>query len=157
MYSYSPCVFLTFCSFYLVHDLHILFLSMYMEMYTLFRWIVEPCFTKIWSLCSNFVECDFFLESNSPNILALYETNLDDSIGSGNFSLRDYLHFSFNLERFYYSYVWSCSLCERRTSFWMGLISRKLCSFLFMFSTGFTSLSVLLLFPLSILYLFHLT
>ena len=32
----------------------------------------------------------------------------------------------------------------------MGLISGKLCRFLFMFSTGFTSLSVLLLFPLSI-------
>ena len=57
---------------------------------------------------------------------------------------------SFNLKRFYYSYAWSCSLCERRTSFCTGLISRKLCRFLFMFSTGFTSLSVLLLFPLSI-------
>ena len=32
----------------------------------------------------------------------------------------------------------------------MGIISRKLCRFLLMFSTGFTSLSVLLLFPLSI-------
>ena len=41
-------------------------------------------------------------------------------------------------------------LCYRRTSFCMGLISRKLCRFLLTFSTGFTSLSVLLLFPLSI-------
>ena len=32
----------------------------------------------------------------------------------------------------------------------MGRISRKLCRFLLMFLTGFTSLSVLLLFPLSI-------
>ena len=32
----------------------------------------------------------------------------------------------------------------------MGLISRKLCRFILMFSTGFNSLSVLLLFPLSI-------
>ena len=32
----------------------------------------------------------------------------------------------------------------------MGFISGKLCKFLFMFSTGFTSVSVLLLFPLSI-------
>ena len=32
----------------------------------------------------------------------------------------------------------------------MGLISRKLSRFLLMFSTGFTTLSVLLLFPLSI-------
>ena len=44
----------------------------------------------------------------------------------------------------------SGSLCEGRTSFCTGLISRKLCSFLLMFSTGFTSLSILLLFPLSI-------
>ena len=56
----------------------------------------------------------------------------------------------FNSKGFWYSYVWSCSLCERRTSFCTRLISRKLCRFLFMFSTGFTSLSVLLLFPLLI-------
>ena len=31
-------------------------------------------------------------------------------------------------------------------------ISGKLCRFLFMFSTGFTSLSILLLFPLSIIF-----
>ena len=34
----------------------------------------------------------------------------------------------------------TCSLCEGRTSFCTGLISRKLCGFVFMFSTGFTSL-----------------
>ena len=34
-----------------------------------------------------------FLESNSPDILALCETNLDDSIDSGNFSVRGYLPF----------------------------------------------------------------
>ena len=48
------------------------------------------------------------------------------------------------------THAWSCSLCERRTSFCTGLFSRKLCGFLLMFSTGFTSRSVLLLFPLSI-------
>ena len=32
-----------------------------------------------------------FLESNSPDILALCETNFDDSIDSGNFSFRGYL------------------------------------------------------------------
>ena len=37
---------------------------------------------------------------------------------------------SFNAKRFYYSYAWSCSLCERRTSFCTGLITRKLCRFL---------------------------
>ena len=42
----------------------------------------------------------------------------------------------FNLKRFYYSYVWSCSLYERRTSFCTGLISRKLWGFLLTFSIG---------------------
>ena len=37
------------------------------------------------------VDCESFLESNSPHILALCETNLDDSIDSGNFSVRGYL------------------------------------------------------------------
>ena len=39
----------------------------------------------------NFVECESFLESNSPDTLALCETNLDDSIDSGNFVVRGYL------------------------------------------------------------------
>ena len=34
---------------------------------------------------------EFFLESNSLDILALCETNLDESIDSGNFSVRGYL------------------------------------------------------------------
>ena len=48
-------------------------------------------FTNIQGLCSNFVDCESFLESNSPDILALCETNLDGSIDSGNFSVRGYL------------------------------------------------------------------
>ena len=39
----------------------------------------------------NFAECETFLESNFFDILALCEINLDDSIDSGNFSVRDYL------------------------------------------------------------------
>ena len=46
---------------------------------------------NIRSLLSNFVDCESFPESNSPDILALCETNLDDSIDSGNFSVRGYL------------------------------------------------------------------
>ena len=49
-------------------------------------------FTNIRGLRSNFVYCEAFLESNSPDILALCGTNLDDSIDSGNFSARGYLH-----------------------------------------------------------------
>ena len=50
-------------------------------------------FTNMQGLCSNFVDCESFLESNSPDILALCETNLDDTIDSGNFSVRGYLLF----------------------------------------------------------------
>ena len=54
----------------------------------------EPCnslklsFTNILGLRYNFVECESFLESKSPDTLALCETNLDDSIDSGSFSVR---------------------------------------------------------------------
>ena len=48
-------------------------------------------FMNIRGLRSNYVDCKSFLESNSPNILALCETNLDDSIDSGNFFVRGYL------------------------------------------------------------------
>ena len=48
-------------------------------------------FTNIRGLRSNFVDCESFLESNSPDILALCETNVDDSIDSGSFSVRGYL------------------------------------------------------------------
>ena len=48
-------------------------------------------FTNISGLSSNFIECESFLESNSPDILAPCETNLNDSIDSGNFSVRGYL------------------------------------------------------------------
>ena len=44
-------------------------------------------FANIRDLYSNFVDCESFLKSNFPDI----ETNLDDSIDSGNFSLKVYL------------------------------------------------------------------
>ena len=48
-------------------------------------------FMNIRGLSSNFVDCESFLESNSPDILVLCETKLDDSIHSGSFSVRGYL------------------------------------------------------------------
>ena len=48
-------------------------------------------FENIWGFCLNFVECESFLESNSPDILALCQTHLDDSIDSGNIFVRVYL------------------------------------------------------------------
>ena len=49
--------------------------------------------TNIIDLCSNFADCKSFLVSKSCDILALCEANLDDSIDSGNFSVRGYLPF----------------------------------------------------------------
>ena len=103
-------------------------------------------FTNIRGLHLNFVDCESFLESNSPNIFALCETNLDDSTDSGNFSVRGYLPLvgkdsSAHMHGLaVQSYAWSV----------MCMISSSLCRFLLLFSTCFTSLSVLLLFPLSI-------
>ena len=48
-------------------------------------------FTNIRWLRSNFVDFESFFESNSPDILALCETNLDVSNDSGNFSVSGYL------------------------------------------------------------------
>ena len=47
-------------------------------------------FTNIRGFCSNFVDCESFLDSNSPDTLALCESNLDGAIDSGNFSVRSY-------------------------------------------------------------------
>ena len=52
---------------------------------------LQLSFTNIQGLHSNFVDCESFLESDSPDNLALCETNLDDSVDSGNFSVRGYL------------------------------------------------------------------
>ena len=46
---------------------------------------LKPSFTNICGLCSNFVECGSSQESNSPDILALSEKNLDDSINSDHY------------------------------------------------------------------------
>ena len=58
----------------------------------IFEWhnSLELSFANIRDLRSNFVDCEFFLESNS-DILALCETNLDGSIDSGNLLVRGYL------------------------------------------------------------------
>ena len=48
-------------------------------------------FGNIRGLHLNFVDSKSFLKSNSPDIFALCETNLDDSIDSGNFSVTAYL------------------------------------------------------------------
>ena len=109
-------------------------------------------FTNIWGLHSNFVDCESFLESNSPDILALCETNLDDSIDSGNFSMTGCLPL---IQKDSSTHMHGLTAYVKEELFFArhksaGVISRKLCRFLLMFSTGFTLLSVLLLFPLLI-------
>ena len=84
-------------------------------------------FTNIRGLHSDFAEYKSFLESNSLYILVLCETKLDDSINSGNISVTGYLLL---IRKDFITHAWSCSLCEKRTSFCAGLISRKLCEFL---------------------------
>ena len=97
-------------------------------------------FTNIRGLRSNFVDCESFLESNSPDILTLCETNLDDSIDSGNFSVRVYLPL---IRKDSSTHMHGLTLYVKDgLSFCTGLISRKLYRFLFMFPTGFSPLSV---------------
>ena len=45
---------------------------------------------NIWDLRLDCLDCDSFLESISPDILAVCDTNLDGSIDSGNFFVRGY-------------------------------------------------------------------
>ena len=47
-------------------------------------------FANIWGIHLNFVYYETSSQSNTADILALCETNLDDSIDSGNFSLSGY-------------------------------------------------------------------
>ena len=48
-------------------------------------------FTNIRDLRLNFVDYESFLQSNSSDIFALCETNLDGSTDSGNFFVRGYI------------------------------------------------------------------
>ena len=48
-------------------------------------------FSNIRGLRTNFLDCESFLLSQSPDILALCETNLDDSIDSNHFTVNGYL------------------------------------------------------------------
>ena len=47
--------------------------------------------TNIRDLRLNSVDCESFFESNSPESLALCETNLDGTVDFGNLSVRGYL------------------------------------------------------------------
>ena len=97
-------------------------------------------FMNNWGLRSNFVECDSFLESNSPDIVALFETNLNGSINSGNFFVRGYLPLILN-DSITHMYGLAVYAKEGHPLARDAYLEDSY-GFLLMFSTGFTSLSV---------------
>ena len=101
---------------------------------------------RTWNMLPGVIYLKSFLEFNSSDILALCETKLDDSTDSGNFSVRGYLPLIWKDSSTYMHDL--AVYVKEGPSFCTGLMSQKLCRFLIMFSTGFTSLGVLLLFPL---------
>ena len=101
-------------------------------------------FTYIQGLHSNFFECESFLESNSPDILTLCETNLDHSTDSGNFSERGYLSL-IRKDSVTHMHGFAVYVTEQ-----LPFAPNLSLENLFMFSTNFTSFSVLLLCPLPI-------
>ena len=136
---------------------------------TLLRWLtfLPGSFTVTLTvlqpgLHSNFVECESFLDIK----LSLPSCSMWEKIRWLNWFWQFLFEglSSFHVEGFYYSYVWSCSLCEGRASFCVELISRKLYVFLVMLLTSFSSLCLtsFSIDPLLHLYtrffiLFHLT
>ena len=96
-------------------------------------------FTNIRGLRSNLIECESFVESNFLDILALCETNLDDSIGFGKFSVRG------SIRKDSFTHMHSLAVYVKEgLPFAQGLL---ILNYVF---NWLTSLSVLLLFPLSI-------
>ena len=81
-----------------------------------------------------------------PEILALGKTSLNDSTESGDSSVRGHLP----LIRKDSSYMHGLAACVNKELLLHGIISWKPCGFLLMFFVSFTSLSVFLLFSLSV-------
>ena len=117
-----------------------------------FEWqnSLKHSFTNIRGLRSNFVDCESFLEANSPDSLARCETNLDVSTDSGNLSMSGYLPLIQKISNTHMHdlavYVKEEHSLARDLS-----LENSADSYLYWhISTGFNSLSILLLFPLSI-------
>ena len=102
---------------------------------------------NIQGLRLNFVDCESLLESNSPDIFALCETNLDDSIDSGNFSVTGHLPF---IQKDSGTHMHRLDVCVKEGLPFVQDLSLKNSADSYLFSTGFTSFSALLIFPLSI-------
>ena len=102
-------------------------------------------FTNIRGLCLSFVDCGSFRESNPPGIFALCETNLDDSIDPGNFSVRGYLPL---IRKDSGTHMHGLAVYVKEGLPFTRNLSLENSADSYVFD--FTSLSVLLLFPLSI-------
>ena len=76
-----------------------------------------------------------FLESNSPDILAHCDTNLDDSSDSGNFSARGYLPL---IRKDSITQIHGLTVYVKEGLTFTRDLSLENCRFLLLFSTGFT-------------------
>ena len=108
------------------------FLWSWTKYQTRYFWMTQLklSFTNIMPFCLNFLDCESFLESNSPDILALCETDLvceTNYVSQLILAMTLWWLPSFNLKENYLPLI--CSLCERGVSFFMELIFEKLYEF----------------------------
>ena len=98
-------------------------------------------FTNIRGLLSNFADCKSFCESNSPDILALCETNLDY------LRVRGYVP---SIQKDSSTHMQGLADYVKEGLCFAQDLSLENSADSYLFLTGFNSLSVVLLFPLSI-------
>ena len=91
--------------------------------------------------------CQTLLESNSPDILAIRQTNLDGSVDTGNFSVIGYLPL---IRKDSTTHMHDLAVYVKVRLFFAQDLSRQNSMGSYLFLTGFTSLSILLLFLLMI-------
>ena len=108
------------------------FLWSWTKYQTRYFWMTQLklSFTNIMPFCLNFLDCESFLESISPDILALCETDLvceTNYVSQLILAMTLWWLPSFNLKENYLPLI--CSLCERGVSFFMELIFEKLYEF----------------------------
>ena len=88
--SHKPTAYLSIFDLFSTHKLTILSKECELDNFESHN-SLKVSFTNIWGLCLNFVDCESSLDSNTPDILALCETNSNVSVDSGTFSVRGYL------------------------------------------------------------------
>ena len=96
----------------------------------------------IWGLHFNFVDCESFLESNSWDSCSVW-----DKPGWLNFSVRAYLCL---IQKNSSTHMHGLTVYLKEGLLFAWDLSLENCRFLLMFLTDFTSLSIVLLFPLLI-------